>query len=164
MHLSLEAVPAADAMPAVDWERRGWFGKARCLPFTHPTPLFSISLKYFQQFFAMSNPPTRHISRSTARLRTAFGLKKPKLNKITRSAASEAVDIGLEVVGVGAKVASQVAEACGIPYVKLAFELTSSVIALAKVCYQILFSRIVGAQLVLKLDGSNQQERLRISR
>ena len=83
---------------------------------------------------------------------------------MTRPTASEAVDTGLEVVGAGAKVASKVVEACGIPYAKLALDLTSSVIALAKVDNQLLFSRAVNAQLVLKLDGSNQQERLRISR
>ena len=83
---------------------------------------------------------------------------------MTRPTASEAVDTGLEVVGAGAKAASKVVEACGIPYAKLALDLISSVIALAKVDNQLLFSRAVNAQLVLKLDGSNQQERLRISR
>ena len=111
----------------------------------------------------MSNPTTQHIPRSTARRRTAFGLKKFKLNKKTRSTASEAVDAGLEVISAGAKVASKVVDACGIPYANMALDLASSVIALAKVDNQLLSSQIIYAQFVSKSDGSNQQERLRIS-
>ena len=66
IHLSFEAVLESDVIPAVVWVRRGRFGKARCLSFTHtahnhysryfrnilnkfsscPTPLLSMFLAF----------------------------------------------------------------------------------------------------------------------